>query len=145
MNPTQRRSWFPPAVLLGAVYAAVGIGFALPATHPRAWRLAAWVVSGLAYAAHLGYERFRSRSSPGSAALHVAVAAGLGGLGLAIGALIHSVARGMPIEHQLRLLIALAVWPLVTGVPAFLLGLVVSGALVRATRTGRGETGSHAG
>ena len=50
-------------LLVGAFYAIVGIVFAIPAGHVRAWRLAAWVVSGVGYAIHLGYERFRLRNS----------------------------------------------------------------------------------
>jgi hypothetical protein len=135
----RRQSWFRAAVLVAAFYAVVGIAFALPASHVRVWRLAAWVVSGVAYAAHVGYERFRLRSSPPSAALHVGVAAGLGALGLAIGALSHSLSAAAPSEHQRLLLVALVAWPVITGVPAFLVGLGASGLLARLTRGAHGE------
>lgn len=133
-DTTHRQSWFRAAVLFAAFYAVVGIAFALPASPVRVWRLAAWVVSGVAYAAHVGYERLTLRSAPLAAALHVAVAAGLGAIGLAIGALIHSRSAGSPSEHQRLLLIALVAWPVITGVPAFLVGLGASGLLARLGR-----------
>ena len=85
-----RRSWVRTAVFLGIGYALVGIVFAVPATHVQAWRLGAWVVSAIGYAAHIAYERFRLQNSSGSAALHVALAVALGAFGLAVGANIHS-------------------------------------------------------
>ena len=71
MDATRRQSWFRAVLLVGAVYALVGIVFALPASHMRAWRLAAWVVSGVAYATHVVYERFRLRNSSLSACMLV--------------------------------------------------------------------------
>jgi hypothetical protein len=139
VGDTHRQSWFRAVVLLAAFYAAVGIAFALPASHVRVWRLAAWVVSFVAYAAHVAYERFRFGSSPVSAALHVAAAAGLGALGLAVAALMRSLATVSPGEHQRLLLVALVAWPFITGVPAFLVGLCASGLLARLTRSARGD------
>src|SRR5437667_348205 len=74
MDSTSRQSWFRAVVFIGALYALVGITFALPASHARAWRLAAWVVSGMVYAVHIGFERFRLRNSCLLTALHVASA-----------------------------------------------------------------------
>jgi hypothetical protein len=136
MDPTSRRSWLPAVVLVGAGYALIGIVFALPASYVHAWRLAAWGVSGVAYATHLAYELFRLRNSCLFAALHVALAAALGALGLAVGAIIHARSVGTPSQHQQLLLVALAVWPVITGVPAFLVGLGASGLLTRWSRHG---------
>ena len=136
MNATRRQSWLRAALLVGTVYALVGIVFALPASHVRAWRLAAWVVSGVAYAIHVGYERFRLRNSSLTAALHVALAAALGALGLAVGAIIHSLSATTTNQHQRLLLVALVAWPVITGVPAFLIGLGASGLLARLSRRG---------
>ena len=116
------------------MYALVGILFALPASHVQAWRLAAWGVSGVAYAIHVGYERFRLRNLSLSAALHVALAAALGALGLALGAIVHSLSVTTTSQHQRLLLVALVAWPVITGVPAFLLGLGASGLLARLSR-----------
>jgi hypothetical protein len=72
----------------------VGIVFAVPTTHVQVWRLAAWMVSAIGYATHIADERFRLRNSPGSAALHVALAVALGAFGLAVGAKMDSLFVG---------------------------------------------------
>lgn len=121
-----------PAALFGAWYALVGITFAIPATHVRAWRLAAWIVSATAFAAHMAYERFRVRDSPSSSALHAAFAVALGAFGLAVGANIHSLSvRSTQQQHQL-LLLSLVIWPVITAVPAFLVALAANIILARA-------------
>jgi hypothetical protein len=107
-------------ILVGLFYALVGIVFAWPVEHARASRLAAWVVSGIAYAAHIGFEHFRLHNPPRRAALHVAFAVALGALGLAIGANLHSLSVPSTAGHRHLLLIALAAWPAITAVPAFL-------------------------
>lgn len=40
-------------IFFGIGYALVGIVFALPATNVKVWRLAAWTVSAIGYAAHI--------------------------------------------------------------------------------------------
>src|SRR5262245_49284036 len=93
-------------VVVGVLYAIVGVTFAMPTRNVRAWRLSAWAVSAVAYAIHVGYERLRLRNSSVTAALHVALAAALGAFGLAVGAIAHSLSVGTTAEHQRRLLIA---------------------------------------
>lgn len=124
--------WVRAALLLAVVYAFVGIVFAVPATHVQAWRLAAWGVSVVAYAAHIAYERFRLRDSPATAAVHVALAVALGAFGLAVGANVHSLATGSGSQHRPLLLLALAIWPVITALPAFVVALAASAVLVRA-------------
>ena len=119
-------------VILGVMYAFVGIVFAMPASHVKAWRLAAWVVSAVGYGAHICYERFRLRNSPRLTALHVALAAALGAFGLAVGANIHSLSVGSTNEHRLLLLLALVLWPIITALPAFLVALIASWVLALA-------------
>jgi hypothetical protein len=116
----------------------VGIGFAVPTTHAQQWRLAAWGVSAIGYAAHIAYERFRLQNSPGSAALHIAFAVGLGAFGLAVGANIHSLSIGSTSQHRQLLLLSLGIWPIMTALPAFLGALgatIVLRALGRALGT----------
>jgi hypothetical protein len=120
MGESPRQPWVRTAVFLGIGYALVGIVFAVPATHVHTWRLAAWVVSATGYAAHIAYERFRLQNSPGSAALHVALAVALGAFGLAVGANIHSLSAGSTNQHRQLLLLSLAIWPVITALPAFL-------------------------
>ena len=132
MNESPHQPWLRAAILVGVVYALVGIAFAVPATHVQAWRLAAWVVSAIAYAAHVAYEHFRLRNSPLSAALHVGLAVALGAFGLAVGANIHSLSTGSTDQHRQLLLLSLAIWPLITALPAFLVALGISAVLARA-------------
>ena len=128
----QTPTWVPTVVILGIGYALVGIVFAVPTTHVRAWRLAAWAVSGMGYAAHIAYERFRLRNPPASAALHVALAVALGAFGLAVGANIHSLSAGSVNQHRQLLLLSLGIWPVMTALPAFLVAFGASVVLERA-------------
>jgi hypothetical protein len=114
----------PAVVAVGALYAMVGIVFAWPTSHARAWRLAAWIVSIAAYAGHVAYERLRLRSSAFPGAFRVALGVALGAFGLAVGAIAHSMAVGTTSEHRRLLLIALAVWPGMTALPAFMVAWI---------------------
>src|SRR5438270_449726 len=126
MPESVRQPWIMTAVLLGIFYASVGIVFAIPTGHVKWWRLAAWLVSAVAYGFHICYERFRLRNPPRSAALHVASAVALGAFGLAVGANVHSVVVGSTTGHRHLLLLALGIWPAITSLPAFLIGLGAS-------------------
>lgn len=121
-----------PALLVGAAYFLVGRLFALPAGDVRAWRVAAWLVSGLAYAAHFAYEHFRLRSAPRSTALHTAFAVALGAIALAVAGMVHSLSIGAGLRPAW--LLALVVWPAATAVPAFLGALAAAAALARLAR-----------
>ena len=114
--------WITNAILVGLVYCAIGILFAVPNTHVQAWRFAAWIMSAIVYATHIWYEYVRLRNSGKSTALHVAIAVGIGGLGLAIRALVHSLVAP-PDYSRLRFGLALILWPILTGVPAFIVAL----------------------
>jgi hypothetical protein len=116
-------------VILGVVYFVIGYGSTLfdqPFSgQVHFWRLAAWVASAAVYVAHFGYEHFRLTNSPAITALHVALAVAVGGFLLAVAATTH--AAIVP-EHApyARLLIAWVAWPLVTGLPAFMVALVIA-------------------
>ena len=133
MGESRRQLWVRTAVFLGIGYALVGIVFAVPATHVQAWRLGAWVVSAIGYAAHIAYERFRLQNSPGWAALHVAFAVALGAFGLAVGANIHSLSVGST-QHRHFLLLSLGIWPVITALPAFLVAFGTNMVLGRVHR-----------
>src|SRR5712671_5709686 len=139
MDESPRKSWARTAAFLGIGYALVGIVFAVPVTHVQAWRLAAWVVSAIGYAAHIAYERFRLRNSPGSAALHVTFAVALGAFGLAVGANIHSLASGSTNQHRQLLLLSLGIWPVITALPAFLVAFGTNMVLARALGSLQGQ------
>ena len=66
-----RATWLRAAILFGLGYFLVGRLFAVPGEHARAWRWAAWVVSGIIYAIHFRYERVRPGNPPRAIALGV--------------------------------------------------------------------------
>jgi hypothetical protein len=118
-------------LLLGALYLVAGLVFAALARSAAsnqarvAWRLAAWVISAAGFAAHIGYEHLRLRGSPRTTALHASFAVGLGAFALAVAAMLHS-------QHFPAF--ALAAWPVVTAVPAFVVALAAAAVLSRARR-----------
>ena len=112
----------------GVVYAAIGVGFAAPTTHVQFWRLAAWVVAAVVFAVQIGYEHVALRGRPIALAWHTAVGAAVGALGLAIFGPLRS-HWGTP---TVRLaLIVLVAWPVITGLPAFLVAFVTGSVLRR--------------
>jgi hypothetical protein len=132
MTAARREQWVWMALLVGVVYVLVGRLFAAPTSHVHAWRLAAWLVSAVAYAAHMAYEHFRLRESPRLMAFHVAVAVAIGGLGLAIVGMVHAMSNTSAVRPAW--LLALVLWPAVTAVPAFLVALVIGAVLARIPR-----------
>jgi len=132
MSAAHRRPWVWTALLVGVVYVLVGRLFAAPTSHVHAWRLAALLVSAVAYAAHMAYEHFRLRESPRLMAFHVAVAVAIGGLGLAIVGMAHAISNTSAVRPAW--LLALVLWPAVTALPAFLVALVVGVVLERIPR-----------
>ena len=137
MQGSNRQTWVVCAVLFGAAYLVVAlvsnvlIGWSGP-NYVRAWRLSAFVVSGVLFAIHIAYEHFKTPNSPLTVAVHTSVAVGTGACLLAVAAIVNSLLVN---AHNLRLLlIALVVWPIITALPAFLVALVVSVALARIRR-----------
>jgi drug/metabolite transporter (DMT)-like permease len=134
MNPPDRRAWIGRLVLAGAAYVVIGVVFSAlddspDPTQVRRWRLAAWAVSAAVAAVHLWYEVLRSGTPPVRTALRAAAAVGIGAFGLAAAAIIHSTGTG----HRLPI-IALAAWPLLTAIPAFLAALAIAAGLARLAR-----------
>src|ERR1043166_2283155 len=124
-NLKNRPLWIDHAILIGIVYAVIGVFFAVPSTHVQAWRYAAWITSAIVYATHICFEYFRQRNSAKSTALHVAIAVAIGGLGLALGAIFHSLFAS-PNYSRWRFGLALMLWPILTGLPAFVVALVIT-------------------
>jgi vacuolar-type H+-ATPase subunit I/STV1 len=136
MNATGNIRWVRAALLVGVLYLVTGLVFAALAKSAAsnqvrvAWRLAAWVISAAAFAAHIGYEQVRLRSSPRTTALHASLAVALGAFGLAVAASLHAQA-----VHRHFPAFALAVWPVLTALPAFVVALVAAAVLTRARRS----------
>lgn len=133
MNDSGRQRWLSAAILAGVLYVVVGFTFAALAAAAASdkvqffWRLSAFIVSGLIFAAHIAYEHFRRRSTARPTAWHASVGVGFGGFALALVANIHDL--GSASGYRPRMLIALVAWPLLTAVPAFFVALVVAAGL----------------
>lgn len=132
MEISRQQSWIPAALFVGFLYALIGRLFALPTDHARVWRLAAWLVSGVAFATHIAYEHGRLRHRPSVLALHAAAAVALGAFGLAVAGALHSLWATASIRPLW--LLALVAWPAFTAVPAFLVALVAGAILTRVAR-----------
>jgi len=129
VDESRRQTWIRAALLVGVAYFVIGRVFTVPTGNLRLWRLAAWMLSGLAYAAHIWYEHFRLRDSPRSTALHVALAVAIGAIGLALAGMMHSLSTASSIRPAW--LLALVLWPAITAIPAFLGALVAAAVLSR--------------
>jgi hypothetical protein len=125
-------------IVVGALYflfARISAALAGAAGSPhgmQAWRFAAFVLSALLFAAHIGLEHFRGQRTARATAAHVAFAVALGAFGLAVAANLHS-AHGVS-PHRHALLLALVVWPVGTALPAFLVAWALAAALGRTRR-----------
>jgi hypothetical protein len=127
-------------LLLGLVYFGTGMVFgtlagrAASMQERQAWRLGAWVVSAIAFGAHIVYEQVQLRSAPRLSALRVSLAAGLGAFGLAAAATLHA-RQVSPDRHSLLLGLSLAIWPIITALPAFVVALIAALLLGRVRRS----------
>ena len=123
------------AMLFGIVYLAAGLvfgalaGAAASAELRSAWRLAAWLVSAIAYALHIRYEYVRLRNPSVPAARHVAIGVAMGAFGLALAANIHALTVGS--THRRALGLSLVLWPLMTAIPAFAVAVAAMAILAR--------------
>jgi len=133
MDDSVRQRWLSTAILVGVLYLVVGIASAAlagAAASPQMrffWRLSAFVISVVVFAAHGAYEHFRLRNTTRPTAWHASVAVAFGAFALALVANIHDL--GSAAGYRPRMLIALVAWPLLTGVPAFIVALVVAAGL----------------
>ncbi len=133
MDDSGRQRWLSTVVLVGVVYLVVGITSAALAAAAASdkmrflWRLAAFIISALVFAAHIAYEHFRFRNTTPLTAWHASVAVAFGAFALALVANIHDL--GSASGYRPRMLIALVAWPLLTAVPAFIVALVVAAGL----------------
>jgi hypothetical protein len=117
-------------MLFAVVYMVVGVAFPNPSAADKnqfMWRLGAWLICALAFVIHIVLEHFRFRNPAGRTAFHVALSVALGGLGLAVAANVHALSAGTGNRSLLGL--ALVLWPLITGVPAFLVAFLIAALL----------------
>jgi hypothetical protein len=137
--------WLGVALAVGLVYLSISIvsgslAAAAASTAGRTrWRLMAWALSAVVFAAQIAYERLRLLSRAGPASLHAAVGAAFGGFFLAVAATLHK----MSVDRvDARYFLALVVWPLVVALPAFAAALVLSAA-IRPRKAPEPRAGSH--
>ena len=127
-------------LLVGVIYSAVGILFGVFASWSAsnqmvvAWRVASFAVSLIVFALHIGYEHFRLLNRPLINALHTSLAVALGGFLLAVAANVHAI--GVANASHRLLALALVIWPLMTGIPAFVVALIVAWGLSLIKRPG---------
>lgn len=125
-----------PVLLAAAAYLVSGLVLAAlanrggPGPVQRAWRLAAWLVSVAIYATQIRDSHARLKSPPATNALDAALAAALGAFGFAVAAWLHD--RTLPGPNRIR--IALIVWPVMTGIPAFVVAWFAATLLARSRR-----------
>ena len=123
-------------LLAGAGYVIVGTAtaaLAAMASSPsgvKAWRLLAWLLSLVIFGVHFAIERRRGPRAV-TVAMNVALAVALGAFVLAAVGPLRS-HWGDPSRVKLAFL-SLVAWPMLTGIPAFLVALVASSVLDRAT------------
>ena len=139
MNDSGRQPWVSTAILVGVLYLAVGLASAALAGAAASnqmrffWRLSAFVISAVVFAAHIAHEHFRLRNTARPTAWHASVAVAFGAFALALAANIHDL--GSASGYRPRMLVALVAWPLLTAVPAFGVALAVAAGL-RVKRVG---------
>ena len=134
MDASGRKPWVVRVILIGLLYLVIGLIFGVFTNssssdhfHVVIWRLAAWAISGAVYAAHIAYEHFWLANSPRRTSLYTAAAAAVGAFGLAAAANVNGLLVGS--SHQRLLMFALVAWPMLAGIPAFLIALLMSGGL----------------
>jgi uncharacterized protein (DUF486 family) len=98
-----------------------------------AWRLLAFLTSGIVFVVHIGYEHFRLGSSPRTTAAHTSIAVALGAFALAVSANVHGL--WVHSSHQRLLAFALVAWRVLTAVPAFVVALVATAVLALRRRS----------
>jgi len=132
MDDAGRHSWLN-IVIPGVLYLAVGMASAAlagaAASHPMRsfWRVSAFGISAVVFAAHVADEHVRLRHPARRTAWHTSLAVACGAFALALAANIHDL--GSSSGYRPRMLIALVAWPLLTAVPAFMVALVVAASL----------------
>lgn len=133
IDKPERRIWLRVVLLIGALYCTIGIAFGAFAAWSSsnrmvvAWRVASFIVSLIAFAFHIGYEYFGLTNKPLTVALHASLAVALGAFLLAVSANVHSL--GVDSSNRRLLAMALVIWPVMTGIPAFVVGLIAAAGL----------------
>jgi len=118
-------------VVIGVLTTTLSRSATSPAVGGR-WRFAAWSVSVAIFAAHILISRRQPRRSVRQSAGQVAVAVAAATCVLALAGPVRKY-WGEP--HAARVaLLSVALWPVLTGIPSFVVALVAGRVLDRVTR-----------
>ena len=123
MRPRTRQRKAAIILIAGASYVLIGTGTSIlgASAGAKAWRLAAWVLSLVVFVIHFVIER-NGDSRRVRVAARVALAVAIGALGVAaLGPMRTHWAD--PARPRLVLL-SLVAWPVLTGLPAFVVALL---------------------
>ena len=128
-EPTTRAGWLGRALIYALIYVLIGVVFAALAGRSgfvgaRVWRFAAWLCSAIAFGTHVQHERVTVGRSAAATAWHAAFGAAVGAFGLALAAIVHRHLAGMRPSGLLGA--ALVIWPAMTAIPAFLVGIAAA-------------------
>jgi hypothetical protein len=133
MNDT-RHSWLRTALVVAVIYAVIGLvtvatsraaGGADMQAAVRLIRSISWLLSAVLFFVHLVIES-RSRPKPTVAASHASAAVAMATLLLALIATARQMSAG---NTRPAVFVAIAAWPLLTGLVSFAVGVVLSGLL----------------
>jgi hypothetical protein len=136
-DPFHRQPWVRAALAAGLAYLVIGRVFAAPSSNVKVWRFAAWLSGLVIFAAHIWYEHLKLRNGGRRAASHISAAVAFGASGLALAAMIHSLAIAPGARH--RWYLALVLWPAITAIPAFVAALIGGAILDRVLERGAAE------
>jgi hypothetical protein len=126
--------------LVGLAYFLVGVVFAAianpagPGVVRTTWRLAAWAASLALFALHVRYECVRHGGTALATALRASAAVALGALVLAVYINLRAEWANPGPHRSVRL--AIVVFPIVGGLPAFVVAWAAAAALSRMLRAG---------
>jgi hypothetical protein len=137
LNGPGKYRWLRTVIPFGIVYLAIAFAFPNPpASDPTQflWRLASWLICILAFAVHIGLEHYRLGNAPRRTALHATAAVAPAAFALAAAANIHALAAGT--GNQRLLALALVIWPIIAGLPAFAVAWVAAAILARVRPNG---------
>ena len=137
------RSWIRTALGFAVTYAVIGVatvaasraaGGAGMQTAVRIIRAMSWLLSAVLYFLHLIIEN-RSRPRATVAAWHTSAAVAMATLLLALVATARQLDAG---NGRPAVFVAIAAWPILTGLVSFVVGVVLSGVLGAASRPTKG-------
>jgi len=127
--------WIRPLLLAAIAYGLVGIvaarlaGAASAQQVRAAWRVTGWLLALAVFCAHLVFEHRRVGAPLRTMAARVAAAVALGALALAV--LGPTRARWGTSDSGRAFALSVVLWPIITGVPAFLAAIAMGWILKR--------------